>query len=254
VRVERIGAATLYLADCKDVLPILGQSAALVTDPPYGIGVGRKNGILGSFPKPDSKRRGLRGKVWEPRQFAPCEWDAAPIEQSLLDAAIAKARYSIIWGGNYYALPPRGKWLVWDKENQGTDFADGEMAWTNLPGAMRIKKYLWNGMLISGGSRRGAASTANFERRGYHPTQKPLGIMEWCLEELPADVKCNGAAILDPFMGSGTTGVAALRLGLSFVGIEREPCHFETACKRLEQAAIEASGRLDFMGVGNGCD
>jgi len=250
VRVEKMGAATLYLAGCKDVLPGLGQFGAMVTDPPYGIGkstglVGR--GSVGSIPPPDSKRKGLRGEVWSPRQFGRCIWDAAPVEQALLDAAIAKARYSIIWGGNYYALPPCAKWLVWDKENQGNCFADGEMAWTNLPGAMRIKKYLWSGMLISGGHRRGAASTANFERRGYHPTQKPLGIMEWCLGELPLS---GGAAILDPFMGSGTTGVAALRLGLSFVGIEREPSYFETACKRLEQARLEASGRLDFGGGG----
>lgn len=131
------------------------------------------------------------------------------------------ARWSVVFGGNYYQLPPAKCWLVWDKLNSG-DFADGELAWTNLPGAVRIIQYRWNGMIRQ-----------NNEPRGDHPTQKPLGVMRWCLQRLPV----GSRSILDPFMGSGTTGVAAIAEGMTFTGIEREVRYFDAACRRIEEAA-----------------
>lgn len=130
-------------------------------------------------------------------------------------------RYQIIFGGNYYDCPPTSCWLVWDKLNGTNDFADCELAWTNLPKAVRRIRYLWKGML-----------RANGEERGDHPTQKPIGVMTWAIQQLPLGTM----TILDPFMGSGTTGIAAVKCGMSFQGIERETRYFDAACRRIEQA------------------
>ena len=134
------------------------------------------------------------------------------------------SKWQIIFGGNYFDLPPTKCWLVWDKENGDTDFADAELAWTNLNKAVRLKRYLWNGML-----------RANKEPRGDHPTKKPVGIMEWVISHLPPETQ----TIIDPYMGSGTTGVACAKMGKTFVGIEREQKYFDIACKRIEQAQAQ---------------
>ncbi len=206
MRVETIGNATLYLADACAVVPTLAAVDALVTDPPYGIGEA-------------AGKNASRGNLAVAVDYGKDEWDNQPAPQWLIDCAIAKARYSVIFGGNYYRVPPASCWLVWDKDNTG-DFADCEIAWTNLPKAIRKITYRWNGML-----------RANNETRGEHPTQKPIGVMEWALMQLPDD--CG--VILDPFMGSGTTGLAAVGLGRKFIGIEREPKYFEAALRRLSQ-------------------
>lgn len=133
----------------------------------------------------------------------------------------AAGNWQIIFGGNYYDCPATSCWLVWDKENGANDFADCELAWTNLPKAVRRIRYMWNGML-----------RANGEVRGDHPTQKPIGVMKWAISHLPEP----NETILDTFMGSGTTGVAAVQMGRKFIGIEREPKYFDIACKRIEDA------------------
>jgi DNA modification methylase len=201
-----IGDATLYLADASVVLPTLPDVDALVTDPPYGIGEA-------------AGKNASRNNLAVAKDYGNLSWDNKPAPQWLIECAISKARSSIIFGGNYYVLPPSSCWLVWDKENTG-DFADCELAWTNLKKAVRRIKYQWNGML-----------RANNEPRGDHPTQKPVQVMEWALMQLPE----GSETILDPFMGSGTTGIAALNLGRKFIGIEREPAYFEAACRRLSQ-------------------
>jgi site-specific DNA-methyltransferase (adenine-specific)/modification methylase len=133
----------------------------------------------------------------------------------------AKSQWQVVFGGNFYAMPPSSCWLVWDKENGASDFADAELAWTNLPKATRLKRWMWNGMLRAGG-----------EDRGDHPTQKPIKVMEWALTLLPEP----RLTILDPFMGSGTTGVACANLGRHFIGIERERKYFDAACELIESA------------------
>lgn len=205
MKVETIGNATLYLADAQIVLPSLDPVDALVTDPPYGIGE-------------SAGKNASRGKLAVSKDYGFKSWDDKPIPQWLIDCAISKAKHSIIFGGNYYTLPPSSCWLVWDKENGETDFADCELAWTNIRKAVRRIQYQWHGML-----------RANNEPRGDHPTQKPVQVMEWAIMQLPEGCQ----TILDPFMGSGTTGVAALNLGLHFIGIEREPEYFEAACRRM---------------------
>jgi site-specific DNA-methyltransferase (adenine-specific)/modification methylase len=206
-----IGLATLYLGDCADVLPTLRQVDAVVTDPPYGIGesVGKNKS---------------RCKLAVAKDYGNDDWDNSPISDELMKLVVTAGRKAIVFGGNYYAMSPTKCWLVWDKENGKNDFADAELAWTNLDKAVRLKRYMWHGML-----------RANKEPRGDHPTQKPVGIIEWCISHLPADSQ----VILDPFMGSGTTGVAAVQMGRNFIGIEREPKYFEIACERIKNAQLQ---------------
>lgn len=205
-RVERIGAATLYLGDCREILPTLGKVDAVVTDPPYGIGMA-KRGTIGT------------AKAAPVRDYGKSDWDdQTPTDQDFITIR-ALAEWFIIFGGNYFPLPPSSCWLVWDKENTG-DFADCELAWTNLPKAVRRIRYMWNGMIRRGDDVR------------EHPTQKPLEVMRWALGHLPEGVR----TICDPYMGSGTTGAAAMSLGKQFIGIEREPRYFDIACRRIEEA------------------
>jgi site-specific DNA-methyltransferase (adenine-specific)/modification methylase len=214
VRVEKIGDATLYLADCMDVLPTLPKVDAVITDPPYGIGEAAGKAKTRTGPK------SIGGRGYAVKDYGNDSWDDKTVPDELIALVRDVSDWQIIFGGNYYSLPPTKCWLVWDKVNTG-DFADAELAWTNLKKAVRLKRYMWNGMIRE-----------NKEPRGDHPTQKPIGIMKWCISNLPDGTQ----TILDPFMGSGTTGVAAVEMGKIFIGIEREPKYFEIACKRIEDA------------------
>lgn len=203
-----IGNATLYLGDCLDVLPTLAKTDALVTDPPYGLGEA-------------AGKNASRSNIAEAKNYGNDAWDDQPISIEALQVVMWSAKWQVIFGGNYYPMPPTSCWLVWDKENGANDFADCELAWTNLPKAVRRIRYMWNGML-----------RANGEVRGDHPTQKPIGVMEWAISHLPEPFQ----TVLDPFMGSGTTGVAAMNMGKRFIGIEREQKYFDVACRRIEDA------------------
>lgn len=193
---EVIGDAELYLGDCREILPTLNRVDAVVTDPPYGIG-------FASMPTKWQRRAGQ----------APEAWDNVPADVSTL---LALGSAQIIWGGNYYSLPPSRGWLSWFKPDAPPSMASVEFAWTSLDqNARQITQSI---------------GATNAEREG-HPTQKPLRVMEWCIGFLP-----KAETIADPFMGSGTTGVAALKLGRKFIGIEIEPKYFSIACKRIEEA------------------
>jgi DNA modification methylase len=201
----------LYLGDCREVLPTLGKVDAVVTDPPYGIGENNRKNMS-------------RGRNAHSIDYGEFDWDEKPIDAEMIGRLKAVAQYQIIFGGNYFeGLGPTSCWLVWDKLNGNCDFADCELAWTNLNKAVRRIRWMWNGML------RAEAGTRE------HPTQKPRGVMKWCIEQLPADAR----TILDPFMGSGTTGVAAVKLGRKFIGIEIEPKYFDIACRRISQALAQ---------------
>ena len=206
-RIETIGNATLYMADCRDVLPTLPKVDAVITDPPYGIETGVK------------KCGGSRSLAWGEQT-----WDAAT-DQEGVELAIALAPVAIVWGGNYYRLPPTRCWLLWDKcqPEEWYSTAHAEMAWTSMDKNTRT----WR---MSQVQAYGAMDK-------QHPSQKPLGLMEWCIKHAN-----NPQTILDPFMGSGTTGVACMNLGRQFIGIEREPKYFDIACRRIEDA--QRQGRL----------
>lgn len=209
-RKEVIGDCTLYLGDCRDILPTLGKVDAVVTDPPYGIGAHGGAHVGGT----DASGKYLR----RPRQYEG-SWDTDRADEESL--RFIGGIGGIVWGGNFMAdiLPVGGRWLVWDKMNSMPTFSDAELAWTSISGAS-IKKFT---CCASG-------LAANRDGR-VHPTQKPVALMLWCLDFLP-----DAKTILDPFMGSGTTGVACVKRGKSFIGIEREPSYFDIACRRIEEA------------------
>ena len=197
-RMEQIGDATLYLGDCLEILPTLPKVDAVITDPPYGLG---------------DKWQGGTAKWPLARGGAECrQWD-----MQTHPAVVTLPTYAatcIIWGGNYYPLPPARGWLLWDKIVRQFSSGHAEMAWTTLDQPVRAFNYA-HGELASEGK--------------YHPTQKPLPLMRWC-------VGFTAGTVLDPFMGSGTTGVACAQLGRKFIGIEIEPRYFDIACRRIEDA------------------
>lgn len=218
-----IGNATLYLGDCREVLPTLPVHDLLLTDPPYGIGEGQKAA---------QSRYRKNNPIWsqcrDTKQYSGGEWDNEPPPIWLIELIRVKATHQIIFGGNYYSLPPATCWLVWDKENGESDFADCELAWTNLSKAVRRLRWRWAGMLQQ--------DMQNKEVR-EHPTQKPVAVMRWALTQAP-----SALTVCDPFMGSGTTGVACAFEGRTFTGIERERKYFDIACERIANA--QAQGQL----------
>lgn len=207
-RVE-IGEAVLYRGDCLEILPTLDKVDAVVTDPPYGIG---KDGTAASTGSHGGRK---------PYEFL--NWDAARPAKAYFDAIRRASHKQVIWGGNYFAdlLPPTMRWLVWDK-GQRINQSDGELAWTSEHSALRIMTINRVELMLDG---------------AQHPTQKPVRLIAWSLEQIG-----NPGTVLDPFMGSGTTGVACAQLGRKFIGIEIEPKYFDIACKRIEQAY--AQGKL----------
>jgi DNA modification methylase len=204
---EVIGDATLYLGDCIDLLSEIGPFDALVTDPPYGIGE-------------SGAKSASRSNLAPADKYTHLSWDDSTADKEI-ELARTLTKYQIIFGGNYYHLPPTKCWLVWNKLNGANDFADCELAWTNLNKAVRKIDYMWHGMI---------RMEKDIERT--HPTQKPVGVMNFCLDQLPDDAEL----IVDPFMGSGTTGVACMERQKTFIGIEREEEYFQVACERIYNA------------------
>lgn len=210
MRVETLSdGVVLYLGDSQSLLESLPRHDALISDPPYGIGFvhSGKGGKLAR-----STQFGGVSIVGDDRDFDPAPY---------LNADVV-----VLWGGNHFAerLPSSPGWLIWDKRDGvcTNDQADCELAWTNQQRPARIIRHLWNGMLKA--SERGEARV--------HPTQKPVAVMEWAIRTAAP----KAATILDPFMGSGTTGVAAVKLGRRFTGIEIDPGYFDIACRRIEAA------------------
>lgn len=195
------GGVTIFCGDSADIVPALGSFDLLLTDPPYGHGDKWSGGTWASNP------------IYE----AAFEWDARPIDQSLLERCIAAASRAIVWGGNYYALPPSRCWLSWLKTSRIATMADFELAWTNLDRPAKAFD-----------------EDRNPDGKRYHPTQKPLSLIRWCL----GLTECR--TVLDPFMGSGTTLRAAKDAGLRVVGIDRVERYCEIAAKRLAQEVLFA--------------
>ena len=225
-----IGDARLILGDCREVLPTLAADIAIVSDPPYGIGYvhgggGGRNGLRGTPPKA-SLERGNR----------PVVGDDAPFDPSHLLAF----ENVLVWGANHYSSRlPHGRWLVWDKldgRNGWDDFSDAELAWhSRRKGGTRIFRHLWKGLLFS--QKGETFNLRNGRQARSHPTQKPVLLMAWCIRQAGTP-----PVVCDPYMGSGTTGEAAIRMGLQFIGIEIERIYFDIACERIARA--QAQGHL----------
>ncbi len=195
----------LYCGDCLDILPQLpdGRVDAVVTDPPYGIDWDT------------DYTRFTTGFDVKRTKHPPITGDRDPFDPTPL----LRFPRAVLWGANHYAERlPRGTWLIWDKRfaNGQAFLADGEAAWMSGGHGLYIFTHTWQGCIRS-------------EPR-QHPTQKPVALMGWSVERV------GGATICDPFMGSGTTGVAAVRLGRKFIGIEIERKYFDIAVQRIKDA------------------
>ena len=193
---------TIYHCDCREVLPQLDKVDLLLTDPPYGLG---------------GKLKGGSGRWQKHFSGAAPTWDKT-ISPELI-GALDKATLQIVWGGQFYPLPVGRCWLIWNKIIRNWSGSECELAWTNLDKPNRAFDYS-HGQLAS-------------EGKDYHPTQKPLPLMAWCIA-LAGDVK----TILDPFMGSGTTLRAAKDLQRKAIGIELDERYCEIAAKRLRQEVL----------------
>jgi DNA modification methylase len=210
---ERAGIQ-IYLGDCREILPLLPKADLILTDPPYGIGE--------AYGK--NKSRSNRAKA---QDYGDSSWDDSPPDAETIRTVINKGTNAILWGGNYFqGLEPSPCWLVWDKDNGSNDFADCELAWTNLKKAVRKITYRWAGML---------QQDMKHKEVRYHPTQKPVAVLSWAMQI------GGGASIIDPFMGSGTTLRAAKDLGRKAIGIEIEERYCEIAAKRLQQEVFDFS-------------
>ncbi|RWF66867.1 site-specific DNA-methyltransferase [Mesorhizobium sp.] len=196
-REEIIGDCRLILGDCLEVLPLLGGGIdAVVTDPPYGLG----------------KR--MQGGTWGAKdEFSGfLQWDLEA-RQEWIDAILGLKVPTIIWGANYFDVPPARCWLLWNKINSVPTMADAEMAWTNFD--KPAKRF-----------------DAPVGRVDFgHPTSKPLPLIQWCLSFVP-----SARLVLDPFFGSGTTAVACAKAGKAFVGTEINETYFDAACERIRKA------------------
>lgn len=202
MRVETLGNATLYLGDCREISPMLSDVEAVVSDPPYGMNwntnstryKGRRGG----------NKRGDWGDVYgDDTPFDPAPW--------------LGFSECVLWGYNHFSSRlPTGTTLVWLKQLDpafGTFLSDAELAWVSKGHGVYCKRDL---------------SHKSIQSDRVHPTQKPVSVMEWCLSFT------KGSTVLDPFMGSGSTGVACLNMGRRFIGIEIEKRYFDAACRRIE--------------------
>ena len=199
-----IGDAVLYLGDCMDILPTLPKVDAVITDPPFGVG---------NFVQISGNVRG-----------AVVTWNESGPSEEFFNLIKQKSNYRIVWGANYFNCFEGAGGLVWVKNQPMPNMSKAEMASTSWGNKVELINLTWTNYVNT--------------KESTHPCERPVGLYAWCIEQVPKQPQ----TILDPFMGSGTTGVAAIQLGRSFIGIEREPKYFEIACQRIEQA--NAQGKL----------
>jgi site-specific DNA-methyltransferase (adenine-specific)/modification methylase len=212
MRKEVIGNCELYRGDCLDILPSLGVVDAVITDPPYGIGCDKE--FVSMMQNKKACFKGASG-------YIKAEWDNKPIDKKHIDMMFAVSKNQIIFGGTYFDVPKTGGYLVWDKKVAMPTLSKCEFAWTSFLKHSEIFHHRWSGCFRD--------SEVGVKR--VHPTQKPVALMKWCISLLR-----DAEAILDPFMGSGTTGVACVETGRKFIGIEINEAYFDFACKRIADA------------------
>jgi 16S rRNA G966 N2-methylase RsmD len=226
----QVGEHRIMCADSLDESAISRLMAgrkpdAIITDPPYGISIvsSKEKGSVGNIGWTGSAPVG---------QYKPVVGDESPdiaAQSFKLTQTLFAKTPQVWWGANHYArkaeLPDSSCWIVWDKNNGGSNFADAELAWTNSKTAVRIFKHTWNGMIRE--SEKG---------KRVHPTQKPTALTSWLIEKLKLD---EGSLILDFFAGSGSTLVGAAQSGCVGYGIELDPFYVDVIVKRLEEVTGE---------------
>lgn len=198
------GRVRLWLGDCREIIDGI-EADAVVTDPPYGI-------------KRFEKGFGYTRFLGHGAEIDGLEWDKKPCQETI-DKILSIGGVHIIWGANNFCLPPSESFLVWDKFQTVDNFASAELAYCDAIGVtakvFRYSIHLHN------------------KQHKYHPTQKPVSLMQWCMDVVGLELE---AIVLDPYMGSASTGVACIKTGRRFLGIELEPRYFDIAVRRIERA------------------
>ena len=215
----------VYQGDCLELMKQLPDKSIdlVLTDPPYGIGESMKNHKSRgkyAFGGKSTTKQLAKGK-----DYGYSEWDKSPPPIEYFNELFRVSKNQVIFGGNYFNLPPSSCWIVWDKDNGDNDFADCELAWTSFKSAIRKFKWRKMGML---------QEDMKNKEVWQHPTQKPLPLFRWILEKYTGS--CD--IVLDPFLGSGTTAVAAKQLNRRFLGFEINPVYVAIAEKRLNQEVL----------------
>jgi DNA modification methylase len=225
---------TLYNADCLDIMREMPDKSVdlVITDPPYGIGEAAGKNIHRGGPA--FKNIGGSKNYVGSRDYGNLDWDNKPASKKHITELRRISHHQIIFGGNFFNLPPSSCWIVWDKDNGNNDFADCELAWTSFDTAVRKIKWRWNGLLQE--------DMAHKEIR-IHPTQKPVKLFEWIIKNYAKE----GDIICDPFFGSGSCLVAAVRLGHPIIGVEKERTYFTKGKARIE--AAQKQNKLHQWGV-----
>ena len=228
-RVERIGDAELWLGDCREIAPTLPRPDAVISDPPYGMAANTDSRRFSGGKNSNRARQRGPGREW-----AAIEGDAEPFDPL---PWLALADRVVLWGANHFGSRlPVGTTLVWIKKEPhlwGTWLSDAEVGWMSGGHGVYCKEVSFPPPSRIAEADLGSGLAA-------HPTQKPVELMAWCILER-AKVP-EGDLVLDPYMGSGTTGVASLRNGRRFTGIEIDQTYFDIACRRIEREASQ--GRL----------
>ena len=213
------GSLDLRLGDCMDVMKAFpdGHFDLAVVDPPYGINVGKMNLGIG---------KGKACPKIENRKWKPKSWDDAPPDQAYFDELFRVSKRQVIWGGNYFVLPPSQYFAIWDKGAgmRGRSFAEGEFAWVS-----------------DGGTRIKTISPVDKER--IHPTQKPVELYDWLLTHYAKP----GQRVLDTHLGSGSHAIAAHYAGVHLTACEIDAEYFEAATARIkrETAQVELFSHLN---------
>lgn len=178
-----------------------------VADPPYGINISE-----------DLHKRGESCQKNGYRKWDYKEWDNKPPSKGYFIELFRVSKKQIIWGGNYFDLPPTRCWLIWNKMQRDFSFADGELAWTSFDSSVRIFDY----------ARGKALNNANLTK--IHPTQKPIRLYEWILKNYAEE----GQKILDTHLGSGSSRIAGYNYKMDFTGYELDKDYFDAAEKRFQ--------------------
>lgn len=208
---------TIIQGDCLEVMKGFKDNEfdLVITDPPYGIGIAKAGKVGGGS---------VRGKT---KKFKPSSWDEFTPSQAYFDEIRRVSTNQIIFGGNYFAnkLSNSRCWLVWFKRDglPTRTFADAELAWTSFDSNTRVFSLRWDGFIRD-----------SKNDRFNHPTQKPTELLKWCI----AQFKLEGQTILDPFMGTGSTLIAAQEMGCDCTGIEINQEYIDIASNRTKQGVL----------------
>ena len=176
-----------------------------IVDPPYGIDVTKMT--LGNAKKK------LKSKEKD--------WDNEVPSEAYFKELFRVSKNQLIWGGNYFDLPNSRFWIVWDKNNGESDFADGEMCWGSFDKPMRIKRVNWCG----------SACKHETGQNKIHPTQKPVKLYKWLLHNYTNE----GDLILDTHLGSGSIAIACHYMKRNLIGYEIDKDYYDVACKRFKE-------------------